>query len=188
MTQLINIYAPIAQAERCLDLWLAEEGRVLHPRLKSRAAALMARYFLHEDDVPDALMLSFLRHYSGFGEVDLDDPACIRQELQSVLDKSAHVAGAEGHRHVSVTKAALCGMIVTTVIFIGWNIMHKKITHDQQTALKNTVERIVAAEGVSHASVWAQAKREYGVARYQDIRWIDYGAVQEALSARLPPD
>ena len=58
MTQTLDIYGPINQAQRCLDAWLAEEGRSLPKTLKIRASALMARYFLHEDDVNDALMMS----------------------------------------------------------------------------------------------------------------------------------
>ena len=80
--------APLAQAARCLDLWLKEEGRDLSPRQRQKAAALIARYFFYEDCTTDALIMSFLRHYAGFRAIDMEDPASVRQALKTVLDQS----------------------------------------------------------------------------------------------------
>lgn len=177
-----EIEAPLAQAKRCLDQWLREEGRTLPPRLRNRAAALMARYFLNEAQMNDALMLSFLRHYSGFGEVDFDDPGAIRRALAAVLDKTAH-AGAGGasippHRAMQITAIAAC---LTSIIWLGWNAWHMTITPAQQALLRMAVDRRAASEHLPHATVWADLKRDYNVRRYQEIRRYDYNAALKKL-------
>lgn len=180
--------APIVQAARCLDIWLAEEGRSLPPRQKNRAAALLARYFEHEEGVSDTLILSFLRHYGGFGEVDLEDPRSVRMEIKAVLDKAAVDevrTNASGWRPIAVVCLTLC--VIALLAASAWLVAERRITQEQQAALRASVDVVALREGKPHAAVWAQVKRRLGVTRYQEIRWLDYGRAQDILSESLPP-
>src|SRR3989304_6846467 len=107
----LDIFAPLEQAAACLDIWLRQEKRRLTAGQKQRAAALIARYFHYEDEVTDQLMLSFLRHYSGRHDVDMEDPASVRMEIKAVLDKShPHSFEAGGGRRI------LAAFVVMTMI------------------------------------------------------------------------
>ncbi len=184
MTQALDIYGSLDQARRCIDVWLEEEGRYLPDPLRQRAAALMARYFLHEQDVTDALMLSFLRHYSGLGAVDLDDISSVKMELKSVLDKSAHLETARLSR--VRRKGGIffgAGVAVTMLAFLLWHAATLKISREQQAQLRLMVEEVATVHKVSHASVWARIKGPLAVERYQDIPWWQYGAAREKLVA-----
>lgn len=177
----VDVFSPLDQSRRCLDIWLKEEGRSLPPRMKARAAALMARYFHNEDNVSDQLMMSFLRHYSGFGEVDMDDPQCLRAELKSVLDRAAVEPSARAPRQLRVMVGVSILSVVMALAVMGWIVAHKTITLEQQKRLREEVARVSAAQGMSSASIWADIKAAAEVRRYQDIPWWSYDGIMERL-------
>ena len=185
MMVLADIYAPLMQAQRCLDQWLSEEDRALPPRLHARASALMARYFQYEDRVSDQLMLSFLRHYSGLGEVDLEDPQSVRLELKTVLDKSIYIDPISDlkFRQKMPVLLMMCTMLLSVGIVV-WMLLQKPITFAQQNELRATVARIADEKDISHAAVWSLVKKPLGVTRYQDINWYQYGRAQRLLQGK----
>lgn len=169
-----DIRAPIEQAARCLDLWLKEEERAMPERWRQRTAALLARYFQHEDDVTDQLMLSFLRHYSGWREIDLEDPSSVRMEIKTLLDKSAPKPAQPLNVLIAVTAA----VVMTVLCFCGWEMSRMKLSPAQQADLKLRIERIVRQnKGVTHAEVWSGIKKPMAVRRYQDISYWDYNKI-----------
>jgi len=179
----LNLFAPIEQAQRCLDTWLKEEGRVLNKATKKRAAALMARYFQHEDEVGDEIMMSFLRHYSGKQVMDIEDPTSVRLEIKTLLDRSR--AREESGARTAVFSFAI-GVLLVLLALGGWHYSQKTITVAQQEELKTLVRQITELEkNASAASVWAEIKSPLGVKKYQDIRWRDYGQSRDHLKKRL---
>src|SRR3972149_11504916 len=137
----LDIFAPLEQAARCLDIWLRQEKRRLTAGQKQRAAALIARYFHHEDEVTDQLMLSFLRHYSGAHDGDMEDPTSVRMEIKAVLDKSQMYDPA-AHGKKRILAAFFFGVIIMAVGLGAWEIVHKKITKEQQAELKALVRQV----------------------------------------------
>lgn len=175
--------APLAQARRCLDLWLREEGRRMPARQRQRAAALIARYFANEDAASDALILSFLRHYSGFGAVDLDDPLAVRQELKTTLDRST--ASAAHSRRLLWLSSASGLVFVAAVLAVLW-LSQQTLTLAEQQSLRRAVAARAVVAGVAPATVWSAIKRELDVNRYQDIRRWDHDAAMR-LAAEYKP-
>lgn len=167
-------FAPLAQAERCLDAWMAEEGRSMTARQRQRAAGLIARYFEHEDGVTDKLILSFLHHYSGMGVVDLEDPQAVRMELKTVLDRSAAVPQSVQTSRFRLMIAACTGMIAMASVLVVFYLSQQTITVQQQQILREAVAVRAEAQGVATATIWAEVKRDIGVTRYQDIKRWDF--------------
>lgn len=180
LEQALDFAAPITRARRCLARWLKEERRHLDAALQSRAAALIARYFLHEEGVNDALILSFLRHYSGKKEIDLEDPASVRMELKSVLDQAAPAARAAPSRW----RAFAAGAGIALALLAAWALSTATITRGQQAELKSLVGEISASAGVPPAALWAEIKRPLGVSRYEDILWIHYPRARAVLEKK----
>lgn len=164
--------APLSRAQRCLDQWLREEDRHLSPRQRQRAAALIARYFEHEDDADDALILSFLRHYGGMGLVDLDDPQAVRLELKTVLDRS--ISTPARHSRLRLWVSVATGMVTMAVVLVTLYLSQQTLSPAQQAELRMVVAETAAARSVAPATVWAGIKRDIGVTRYQDIRRWDF--------------
>lgn len=176
----LEIFAPIERATRCLDQWLKEEGKALSRAKKRRAAALMARYFQHEDDLNDALMLSFLRHYSGRGDVDMEDPTSVRMEIKAVLDGAREGAGGRGAAFFIVV-----GALLMALAFSGWELGHRKITPAQQAELKELVHDIAELDpATTSAGIWADVKEPLKVRSYQDITLWDFAASRDMLKTR----
>ena len=180
----LDILGPIEQAERCLGQWLSEEKRALATRQRQRVAALMARYFHHEEEVTDQLMLSFLRHYSNQNEVDMEDPTSVRMEIKTVLDKSQmQVPAGYSYRR---TAAIFAIFVLTLTGLYGWDMAHRKITREQQAELKSLVHQIeVLDPQVSTAAVWNSVKAPLQVKSYQEMTWWDYRQGREMLEERL---
>lgn len=173
-----GIRAPIDQAGRCLDLWLKEEERAMPKRWRARTAALLARYFQHEDEVTDQLMLSFLRHYSGWREIDMEDLSSVRMEIKTLLDKSAP----KGMQPLNMLFAVTAAVVMTIICFCGWEMSRLKLTAEQQSSLKMRIRKIVSQNpGITHAAVWARIKKPIDVRRYQDISYWDYNKIIEML-------
>lgn len=170
--------APLAQAARCLDLWLREEGRHLSPRQHQRAAALIARYFAHEEDANDQLILSFLRHYSGFSAVDLDDPQAVRLELKAALDRAVVKPAARDWRP---WLSAITGVIATIAILGTVYLSQQTLTVLEQENLRKAVAQKASETAVPAAAVWSEVKRATGVRRYADIRRWDRAKAEEAI-------
>lgn len=176
----LDLMGPIDQAGRCLEQWLREEKRFLSARQRRRAAALMARYFQHEDEVTDALMLSFLRHYSGKQALDMEDPACVRQEIKAVLDKSSEKPPVVLPRW-SYAFAALAAVMIV----VGWGGTHRKITRAEQAELKSLVHEVDALDPtMTSAAIWNSVKAPLQVRRYEDMTWWDYWQSRRALEDR----
>lgn len=186
-TVVFDMEAPLAQAARCLEAWLEEEGRCLPPRQRQKAAALIARYFLYEDCVTDALIMSFLRHYAGFRAIDMDDPAAVRQALKTVLDQS-QVAEPLSPPSFS-SRAYVWAAAVFLCLFLGALYfrpapVYMTITPVQQSALKQRVAQITRLDGtVSHAAVWAAVKQPFAVRSYKHLPAADYAAALSFLDA-----
>jgi hypothetical protein len=179
-TEKLDIFGPLAQSRRCLDQWLSEEGRIMPERLKRRTAALIARYFYHEDELNDQLLLSFLRHYSGQGAMDIEDPSAVRMEIGNLLGQSSFADNPSSRLPLyalSVTAAVMAVMIVSHIA--GWTI-----TPAQQNELKVMVERVSLAERRPAAAVWTEIKKPLGVRRYQDISYWDYRKVRARVADR----
>ncbi len=181
-----DIYGPIEQATRCLDRWLTEENRFMPLRHKERVAALMARYFHVEDAVTDDLMLSFLRHYSGLREIDIEDPQSVRLEIKALLDQSqVQVPGAGISGYVFITRALMAfagGVLITVLLVLSWQLENKKITDAQKATLQDKVREIVRLHPDIHpATVWADVKRPMKVARVEDISYWDFDESLEIL-------
>ena len=178
----LNIRGPLEQAERCLELWLKEERRLLTEKQHQRVTALMARYFHHDEQVTDQLMLSFLRHYSGRSVVDLEDPTSVRMEIKAVLDKSRERQSGGGKRlavQMSVFVIALSGLY-------GWNFTHQKISRAQQAELKSLVRQIDKLDPqMTSAAIWNTVKAPLQIRRYEDMTWWDYRQGREMLVERL---
>ncbi len=167
-------FAPLAQAERCLDAWLIEEGRSMTARQRQRAAGLIARYFEHEDGVSDKLILSFLHHYSGMGAVDLEDPQAVRMELKAVLDRSAAAPPSAQTSRARLLIAACTGMLAMASILVVLYLSQQTISLQQQQQLRAAVAARAQTQGVAPATIWADVKRDLQVTRYQDIRRWDF--------------
>ncbi len=167
-------FAPLAQAERCLDAWLREEGREMTARQRQRAAGLIARYFENEDMVSDKLILSFLHHYSGMGAVDLEDPQAVRMELKAVLDRSAPVMPAARASRLRLLVAVATGMLAMASVLVVFYLSQQTLTQQEQQQLREAVAMRAEAKGVAPATIWADVKRDAGVTRYQDIRRWDF--------------
>lgn len=181
----LDIFAPIEQATRCLEMWLKSENRFLTDRQKQRAAALMARYFHYEDEVTDQLMLSFLNHYSGQHEVDMENPTSVRMEIKAVLDKS-HMYDRETYGGKRRLAAFVIAVAVAAVSLGVWEFSHQKITREQQVELKEMVHRIAALDqNATHAAIWAEVKQPLQVRSYQDITWWDYRQSRKRLQKRF---
>lgn len=180
----LDIFGPLKQAERCLEQWLRQEKRTLTANQKQRAAALMARYFLHEEDVTDQLILSFLNHYAGKNTLDADDPTSVRMEIKAVLDQSrAYEPESSVQKLLTFVMAALILVAAGTG---GWEIVHKKISKEQQAELKSLVRQIAALDqAASPAAVWSDIKTPLQVRSYQDISWWHYRRSHAALQKRL---
>lgn len=184
-TAVFDMDAPLAQAARCLDTWLAEEGRTLPSRQRHKAAALIARYFLHEDCVTDALIMSFLRHYAGFRAIDMEDPASVRQALKTVLDQSVITeplppASFSSRGYVWAAAVFLC--LFLAALYFRPAITPSVINPQQQSALKWRVEKITRLQGdVSHAAVWAAVKEPFAVRSYKHLTASDYPAAKAFL-------
>lgn len=191
---VFNMEAPLAQAARCLDLWLAEEKLSLDPRKKRRVAALIARYFYNEDILTDQLIMSFLRHYSGWHDVDMEDVGAVRQEIKRVLDETepvpGHVnsnAGEEKNRAAFFYIVAL--LLGAAMIFtgVGLSTQDVPVTRAEQEQLRLLVDHVVDLEkqahgvNISHQKVWSEIKKPLTVRSYQDMGRKDY----EESRARL---
>ncbi len=175
---LQSVYAPITQAARCLDAWLAEDGHSLSPRQRQRASALIARYFENEESVSDELILSFLRHYGGFGVVDLDDPQSVRQSLKDVLDRRQPRKDVYPLR-ILLAITMLCLTAIVMVYYLSL-----PITLAQQKELREAVASHAAEKQVSPVSVWADIKSNLGVRRYADIKRSYYDDALQMLGKK----
>ncbi|MDD9900625.1 MAG: hypothetical protein OXT65_06565 [Alphaproteobacteria bacterium] len=176
----INIGAPLAQATRCLHMWLEEEGRCLPYAKRRRAAVLIARYFMYEDDTTDELILSFLRHYSGRRVSDMDNPTTVRLEIKSILDQSDAIAPWRKTRKWMVAGAMVVFLLLS---MSGW--MVRPMTHAEQEELKGLVRQVVDRSHVAPVTVWAEVKRPLNVHRYQDMTWLQYRKSRAFLKERL---
>lgn len=182
-----NIYAPLVQARACLDQWLQEENRQMDEADCTRAAALIARYFMYEDQVTDALILSFLRHYTGKKLVDLDDPASVRRELKELLDRSTSATRKADHDFRFSIAAFAAGIFSCLVLVSGWKTSQMTLTPEQQAELKMLVDKIADNRGTrAHASIWSEIKRQQGVRRYQDISYWQFDDSKRQLEKLLP--
>jgi hypothetical protein len=175
-----DVFGPIEQARRCLDLWLKEEKRRMDAPQRQRAAALIARYFLHEDQVTDRLLLSFLRHYSGRKEIDIEDPASVRREIKALLDQSRPRSLAIAAWERAVAGAALC-VILALSSAGAWHYAHKKITPAQQAELRMLVDDNAARGSLTHPRDRSEIKAPLEVKSYRDISWWDYAESKERL-------
>ena len=175
---VFDMDAPLAQAARCLDAWLEEEGRALHTRQRHKAAALIARYFLYEDCVTDALIMSFLRHYAGFRAIDMEDPTSVRHGLKTVLDQSVIVEALPPPSFSSrgyVWAAAVFLCLFFAALYFR-SVPHTSgLKPQQQSALKTRVEKVTKLQGdISHAAVWAAVKEPFAVRSYKHLTVSDY--------------
>lgn len=174
---------PVDQARRCLDRWLAEESRALPEGMRRRAAALMARYFLYEDNVTDDLLMSFLRHYAGYRVIDMDDPASVRAELKSVLDTS--VAREPSLPRIFLARHYFMAAAVFGFLFVGallWQRPSPPIDAAQERALKERVEKITQLDPSLRAvTVWARLRAPFGVARYKQLTAAQFTEAQVML-------
>lgn len=182
-----EIFAPLQQARQCLDRWLAEENRSMPAYDRSRASALIARYFLYEDQVTDDLILSFLRHYAGKRMVDLDDPASVRRELKGLLDRSVIKRRNDDSEIRHSIAAFAAGILICLLLVGGWKASQMTLTPLQQAELRMLVDRIADSSGTrAHAAIWATVKRQQGVRRYQDISYWAFGDSKRQLEKLLP--
>lgn len=183
LTQGLDIYGPIERARRCLDSWLKEESRHLPEMRRRRVAALMARYFHYESDVNDQLMFSFLRHYGGHREIDMDDPSSVRMEIKELLDTS--VPCSESFLARTLRAAAIVSMVAFPAYFV-WDAAQWKITPEQQATLKAQVEKIVTLDaGVTSARVWSKVKKPLEIRSYHHISYWHYDDAREMLDKWL---
>src|SRR6218665_4064713 len=174
---------PVVQARRCLERWLGEESRYLPERQRRRAAALMARYFLYEDNVTDELMMSFLRHYAGFRVIDMEDPASVRTELKAVLDASVvrepSPSSIFSARHYFFA-AAVFGCLLLGVLL--WLRPSPPINVVQERELKSRVEKLTALDPTLRAvTVWAKVRAPFGVSRYRELTHEQYDDAKAML-------
>ena len=174
---------PVVQARRCLDQWLAEESRHLPERQRRRAAGLMARYFLYEDNVTDDLLMSFLRHYAGFRVIDMEDPASVRTELKAVLDSSIvrepSPSAFFSARHYILAAAVFGCLLLGTLL---WLRPSPPINMVQERELKLRVEKLTALDPSLRAvTVWARVRAPFGVSRYRELTHEQYDAAKSML-------
>lgn len=184
--QQLQIYAPVDQAQRCIDIWLKEEGRSLRQRDKKRLAGLVARYFYYEEDLNDQLMLSFLRHYSGNKVIDMEDPAAVREEIHAILEKSSVGHGRDISYHVLLVVTTI--LLFMAVCFTVVEIIHLPMTTAQQQSLKSRVQDISARRvGLAPSTIWARVKKPLGVKSYQDITFWQYDDAMAQLDLIAAP-
>lgn len=183
----LQIYAPIDRACRCIDVWLKEEGRVLHKRDQKRLAGLMARYFYYEEGLTDELMMSFLRHYAGSKVIDMDNPAEIRQEIQSVLDQASFRREDRGMSY-QVLLALSSILIFVAVCFAGYQVINLPMTTAQQDMLKAKVQQVTASRpGMAASTVWARVKKPLNIKSYQDMTFWQYDDALAEIDLLLAP-
>lgn len=182
MARSLGIFQPLKQADRCVDQWLRENGRAMSRRDRRRVAGLMARYFHYEEDVTDQLMLSFLRHYSGQREIDMEDPASVRLEIKAILDRAV----TRPPFIPPAVTALLLGMILSIAAFYSWDLSQMTVTPAQQQGLRERVEKIAAADGtLTHGAIWAQVKRPLNINRYDEMSYWDYSSAEKRLDEWL---
>lgn len=177
-----DILQPIQQARRCLARWLVDEKLQMHELQRVRTSALMARYFHNEDIVTDELMMSFLRHYSGKRDVDMEDPMSVRAEIKDLLDETTPVIQNNNWQRI-VNGISLCIIAAVVVVSIV-HVSTWRITPQQQSQLKSAVDQVVheGRGGGTHAAVWAKVKAPLGVRSYQEISYWDFNDVRAELS------
>ena len=182
----LDVLGPIEQAERCLDAWLTEEKLFLTKKQKRRVTALMARYFLYEDEVTDELMFAFLRRHSGLHEdVDMEDPASVRNEIQTTLGmaRPEDMAPAGNRR---VLTAFIIGLVLASFALGIWGVGHQKISREEQASLRTLVQQIADLDpAVSRSDVWTEVKGPLHIKSYQDMTLWDYYKSRKRLELRL---
>lgn len=174
---------PVLQARRCLDIWLAEESRHLPERQRRRAAGLMARYFLYEDNVTDELLMSFLRHYAGFRVIDMEDPASVRTELKAVLDSSVvwepSPLSIFSARHYFLAAAVFGCLLLGTLL---WLRPSPPISVVQERELKMRVEKLTTLDpSLRPVTIWARVRAPFGVSRYRELTHEQYDDAKAML-------
>lgn len=173
-----GIFQPLRQSARCLDLWMRESGRHLPRRERRRVAGLMARYFHYEEQVTDQLLLSFLRHYAGQREIDMEDPTSVRLEIKSILDR----ATARPEVMPTAVFVTVMAVIFSLMSYCVWDLSKLTLTAAQQDMLKAKVEKIVKLDhSLSRAAVWARVKKPLDASRYEDISYWDFRAADRML-------
>ncbi len=176
---------PVVQARRCLDQWLAEETRQLPERQRRRAAGLMARYFLYEDNVTDELLMSFLRHYAGFRVIDMEDPASVRAELKAVLDSSVvrepSPSSLFSARHYFLAAAVFGCLLLGTLL---WLRPSPPISVVQERELKQRVEKLTTLDPTLRpVTIWARVRAPFGVSRYRELTHEQYNDAKALLDS-----
>ena len=200
-TQLFDMEAPLEQALRCLDLWLAEEKLFLEPRKKKRVAALLARYFYNEDILSDQLIISFLRHYSGWHEVDMEDVGAVRMEIKRVLDKAQALPGTGHLKEAKEEEERWSALFYVAALVLGASMVVAGLTHsfagdmpvsrNEQQYLRSLVDQVVDLEkqahgvNIPHQRIWSELKKPLTVRSYQDMSRADFEASRALLETKI---
>ena len=188
----VGMSAPIERARRCLEIWLREEGLNLSRRKRQRAAALIARYFYNEEDLRDRLILSFLRHYSGFRDVDMEDISMVSQEIQATLDEARPAlpffANPRWAMSASFFSALLVVILAAFLLFFrapSAVVPVGTISRVQQAQLKKMVDGIaVTHPHISRAAIWESVKKPLGIRSYADIPVSRFKEAERILEKR----
>lgn len=168
----LDVFRPVEQTRRVLDSWLKAEGRQMPRRERQRLSGLLARYFQHEDDVSDTLILSFLDRFAGKGAVDMEDPGSVRAEIQSLIDMAKPLSATTVPASMAVVLAGGILSLVVLLGLLGWRIYTLPMTAQQQSDLRLAVEQAAIRRGDKNtAAIWAAVKKPLGVRKYEDITY-----------------
>lgn len=195
----VTIEHPLTRMERCLEQWLVETGQDMGDIYKRRAAALLARYFEHEDDCTDHLVLSFLRHYSGLGHVDFDDIHDVRAKLADVL-RHARIQPAVVGKPDAFLLAAVPMMVAFVLVAVAsvlWNTAIKPqpegvISRYQADLLRADIGRIAAQTlekctlAPATPRLWnVLIKQPHGLKSYFDLPAVSFETASAGLAVLL---
>jgi len=187
---------PLIQAERCVDIWLREEKMAIEPRQKRRVVALVARYFHGEENIKDALILSFLRHYSGWKDVDMEDMSAVSYEIKNVLDLAEPLDKPldkqfEQNPYMRTPLPALYAMAFCAMFFMACAVIYVvpfasetpsvSISHQESLALRDLVHLVAAKRGEKHLTVWAELKAPLKIRSYLDMDQKQYQSSKDKL-------
>jgi len=180
-----EVEMPLIQAERCVDIWLSEAKMAIEPRQKRRAVALVARYFHGEENIKDALILSFLRHYSGWKDIDMEDMSAVSYEIKNVLDLAEPLDKQfEQKPYTHTPLPALYALAFCAIFFMACAVIYvmpfasktpsTPISHQESLALRDLVHLVAVKRGEKHLTVWAELKAPLKIRSYLDMDQKQY--------------
>ena len=164
------------QMERCLLLWLEKSELKMPKAYQKRAIALMMRYFEHEEDCSDQLVMSFLHHFGGLGYVEIDDIDAVKYALAETLKKT-HPSPQSMRFDYPLMLLVVSSFCLIAFVFVYFFFSADPITRQQAESLRDKTQTIVLkAQNDCEMNIRAQTlwdeivKKPYALKSYLDLK------------------